>query len=135
MSGYVKTFKVKEEDEYKNNKLMSFGKDDEKLLEKYKSIWTKIKDLKNIDLNGLLVYNDRYIKTKIRTYSDKVYTIFRGLNAPEDDVECERFTVISIDSLLVYKNKYYLQVYLDNCAYKIANQEMTDYLDDNLFED
>ena len=103
MSGYVKTFKVKDEDKYKNNKLMSFGIDDEKLLEKYRSIWTKIKDLKNIHLNALPVYNDRYIKTKIRTYGDKVYTIFRGLNAPEDDVECGPFTVISTDSLLVYK--------------------------------
>ena len=34
ISGYVKTFKVKDGDEYKNNKLMSFCID-EKLLEKY----------------------------------------------------------------------------------------------------
>ena len=42
MSGYVKTFKIKEKDKDKNNKLMSFRKDDEKILEKYKAIWTKI---------------------------------------------------------------------------------------------
>ena len=42
MSGYVKTFKVIEG----NNNLMSFHVDDEKLLEKYKVIWTKIEDLK-----------------------------------------------------------------------------------------
>ena len=53
---------------------------------------------------------------------------------PEDYLECESLTVISIDSLLVYKNKYYLQVYLKNCAYKMTNKDMTDYLDDNLFE-
>ena len=41
---------------------------------------------------------DRYIKTKIRTYGDKVYTNFRGLNVPKDEIECESFTVISIDS-------------------------------------
>ena len=35
---------------------------------------------------------------------------------PEDDIEFESFTVISIDSLLVYKNKDYLQVHLDNYA-------------------
>ena len=38
MSGYVKRFKVKEEDKNKSNKLTSFGIDDEKLLEKYKVI-------------------------------------------------------------------------------------------------
>ena len=35
MSGYVKTFKVKDGDKDKNNKLMSFRIDDEKLLENY----------------------------------------------------------------------------------------------------
>ena len=126
MSGYVKTFKVKEG----NSKLMSFRIDDEKLLEKYKAIRIKIEDLKNIKLNALPVHDDRYIKTKIRTFGDKVYTNFRGLNVPEDDKECEYFTVISIDFLLVYDTKYYLQVYLDNCAYTILNKQMTDYLDE-----
>ena len=42
MNGYVKTLKVKD----KINKFMSFRIDDDKLLEKYKAIWTKIEDLK-----------------------------------------------------------------------------------------
>ena len=53
-----------------DNELMSFRIDDEKLLEKYKAIWTKIEDLKNIELNALTVYDDRYIKTKEITYGD-----------------------------------------------------------------
>ena len=53
---------------------------------------------------------------------------------PEGDIECESFTVVSIDSFLVYENKYLLQVYLDNCAHKIANKQMIDYPDENLFE-
>ena len=64
MSGYVKTFKVKEEDIDKNNTLMSFSVDDEKLLEKYKAIWTRIEDLKNIEFNALPVYEDSYIKSQ-----------------------------------------------------------------------
>ena len=56
MGGYVKTFKVKEET---NNKLMSFHIDDEKLFEKYKVIWTKIEDLKNMELNALPIQDDR----------------------------------------------------------------------------
>ena len=108
MSGYVKTFKVKD----KNNKLMPFRINYEKLLQTYKAIWTKIEDLKNIELNALPVYDDGYIEKKIRTYGDKVYTNFRGLNVSEEDIESESFTVISIDSLLVYENKYYFQVCL-----------------------
>ena len=58
-------------------------------------------------------------KTKIRTYGDKVYTNFRCLSVPEDS-----FT-LSLQNF---------QVYLDNCAYKIVDSQMIDYLDDNLFE-
>ena len=43
MSGYVKTFTVKEG----NNNLMPFRIDDEKLLEKYKAISTNIVGLKD----------------------------------------------------------------------------------------
>ena len=42
--------------------------------------------------------------------------------------------IISIDSLLVYDKIYYSHVWLDNCAHKIVNKQLKDYLDDNLFE-
>ena len=48
------------------------------------------------------VYNGRSIKTKIKTFGIKVYTNFCGLNVPNDDIECESFTVISINSLVLY---------------------------------
>ena len=53
---------------------------------------------------------------------------------PEAGVECKSFTVSSIDSLLAYNDNYYFQVYLDNYAYKVVNNQMIDSLDDNLFE-
>ena len=49
ITGYVKTFKQK------NNKLISLRIDNEKLLRKNKTIWTKIEDLKNIELHALTV--------------------------------------------------------------------------------
>ena len=42
MSGYVMKFKVED----KNSKFMSLCIENEKSLEKYKAIWTKIEDLK-----------------------------------------------------------------------------------------
>ena len=55
---------------------------------------------------------------------------------PEDDIECETFTVISIDYLVVYEKKQkHLKIFLDNCAYNIANKQMTDDLDYIFFED
>ena len=72
MIGYVQIFKVQEGNIDKNNKLISFRIDDEK----YKAIWNKIEDLKNIELNDLPVYDDRYIKTKIKTYGVKFILTF-----------------------------------------------------------
>ena len=124
MSAYVKTFKIKDRNRDKNNKLMYICINDPELLKQYKAVRSKIEDLKNIELNSSPVYDNRSIKNKIKTYGDKVYTIFHDLNVPEDDVECESFTFISIDYLLAYKSKYYLQVYLDNCVYKIIDKQM-----------
>ena len=78
VSRYVKTFKVKDGDKDKNNKLISFHKNQKykKKVEKYKTIWTKNENLKNIKLNVLAVFDDRYLKTKIKTYGDKVYANF-----------------------------------------------------------
>ena len=45
MSGYVKTSTVKDKGKDKKSKLMSFRIDDENLIEKYKTISTKIEDL------------------------------------------------------------------------------------------
>ena len=51
---------------------------------------------------------------------------------PEDDVECQSFTIISVDSCL------WEQILSTNicrhCPYKTVNTEMVDYLGDNLFE-
>ena len=106
ISGYAKKIKVKGGNKDKDNSLMSFCIDDDKLLEKNKTIWTKIENLKNIELTALPEYDDRYIKPKIRTYGDKVYFNLRSLNVPQRCAECESFIIISINSLVVYENKY-----------------------------
>ena len=85
-------------------------------------------------MDALPVCNDKYIKTKIITYGDKVYTNFRGLNVLEDGIEYVFFTVISIESILVYDKKCYIQLYLDNCANKIVDKKMLDFLHDILFK-
>ena len=114
MTAYVKTFKVED----KNNKLKSFRIYDKELLEKYKASWTKIEDFKDIELNARPVYDDRYIKIKIRTYGDNIYTNFSGSNVPEDDIDFESFIVNPIDFLLVYDKEYYL--YLHNFLIKLS---------------
>ena len=68
MIEYVKIFD--------DNKSMSFHINDDKLLEKYKNIGSKIEELKGDWLTILPVHDDRYIKTKTKTYNKKINTDF-----------------------------------------------------------
>ena len=72
MIGYVKHFD--------SNKTMSFRVVDNKLLENYNKIWEKASNLMNIKFDSEPVYgdNDKYVKTKIKLYGDKVNTNFQG---------------------------------------------------------
>ena len=80
--------------------------------------------LKNVELNALPVYDDINIKSKSKTYSDKVYTNFHGLNIPDNDIDFYWFFTCTQKAW-----KY------NNCAYKTANKQITDYLDNIFFKD
>ena len=72
MIGYVKCLD--------SNKTTSFQVTDDKLLKNYTKIWEKVSNLMDIKFDSEPVYgdNDKYIKTKIRIYRDKVNTNFQG---------------------------------------------------------
>ena len=65
---------------FDSNVTMSFKVIDNKLLKKYNKIWEKVSNLINIKFDSEPVYgdNDKYIKTKINLYGDKINTNFQG---------------------------------------------------------
>ena len=79
MIGYVEHFN--------SNKTMSFKVTDNKLLKKYTKIWERVNSLMNIEFDSETVYvkNDKYIKTKIKSYGDKINTNFQGKKIPKED--------------------------------------------------
>ena len=67
---------------------MSFKVDDNKLFKKYNKIWEKVVHLMNIvEFYNDAVYgdNDKYIKTKIKMYEDRVNTNFQGKKRPKQN--------------------------------------------------
>ena len=79
MIGYVKHFD--------SNKTMSFKVNDNKLLKKYNEILEKISNLLDIKFDSQLVYGngEKYIKTKIKMYGDRVNTNFQGKKLPKEN--------------------------------------------------
>ena len=59
MSGYIKYFE-------NGGKNMSFVIKDDDVLDKYNEIWDKIKNTLNIKFHSMLVYNEKYIKAKVK---------------------------------------------------------------------
>ena len=71
MTGYVRKFE--------GNTTMSFKISNKQLLKKYNQIWKRVEKLLKIEFDSEPVYgdNDKYIKTKIKIYSDSMITNFQ----------------------------------------------------------
>ena len=70
MTGYAKKFH--------ENATISFKFNNKQLLKNYNKIWEKVKKLLKTDSESKPVYgdDDKYIKTKIKIYADRVITEF-----------------------------------------------------------
>ena len=84
---------------FDGNKTMSFKVSDNTVLKKYK-ISEKISNLMNIEFDSDPVYgdNDKYIKTKIKMYEDRVDTIFQGKKVPRENASYKCLSLIMLDS-------------------------------------
>ena len=79
---------------------MSFKIEDESVYVKHNSIWNKIKDLlSGIKLHSEPVYDDQYIKTKVKTFSKVITTLLDGDKIPEERIEYTYLACISMDSI------------------------------------
>ena len=71
------------------------------------------------------MYNDRYIKTKIKIYNDRVYTNFQHNKIPKENESCTCLSAILLDSNFVNSDKeYYPQILLEECKYAIKNKKI-----------
>ena len=126
MIGYVKCFD--------SNKTMFFKINDNKLLKKYNKIWQKISNLMIIKFDSEPVYgdNDKYIKTKIKMYEDRVNTNFQGKKVPKQDASYKCLSLIMLDSVIRVNKKYYSQTLLEECKYVTRNNKMENLINDDL---
>ena len=93
------------------------------LFKNYNKILEKIKGLigKNFDSKPFYSNDDnKYIKTKLKTFKDSIITNFHNKKVPEEKVLYKCLSIIILDSVIKSNNKYYPQTYLDEC---ITNKE------------
>ena len=112
LSGYAKYFD-------KGNRCISFMINDEKLLTKYNKIWDKVRNLFKKGFDSEPLYNNKYIKTKIKLYSGRINTNFQVNKIPEKGARSVCLSVILLDSLLLMNKSYYSQAFLEQYKYAV----------------
>ena len=65
--------------------------------------------------------DDKYIKTKIKAYSDIIITNFYNKKMPKEKVPFKCLSIILLDSVIESDGKYYPQTFLDECKYVHEN--------------
>ena len=118
---------------FDSNKIMSFKATDKKLLKQYIQVWERVSSLMNIKFDSEPVYgdNDKYIKTKTKSYGDKININFQGKKIPKEDVSYKCLSLIMLDSVSRVNKKYYLQTLLEECKYEIKKDKMENFINDH----
>ena len=108
---------------------MSLFIEDDSVLFKYSDVWNKIKEIKGIKFHSNPVYDEKYIKAKVKEYNGVIRTNFLGNEVPKEGVHYTCIACVNIDSVKKTDKKNYPQVYLEECKYKMKQKKMPEFID------
>ena len=121
MIGYIKYFENR-------GKNMSFIIKDDDVLNKCNEIWDKIKETLSIKFHSMPVYDEKYIKVKVREFNGVIKTKFLSDEVPKENEHYTCIACITIDSVMKMEKKSYPQVYLEECKYRTKKTKMTKFI-------
>ena len=115
---------------FDNNKTMSL----KVLLKKYNKMRERVSNLMNTCFDCKTVYgdNDKYIKTKIKLYGDKVNTNFQVKKIPKQNASYKCLSLIMLDFVIRANKKYYPEIFLEECKYEIKKNKMENLINEDL---
>ena len=105
MSGYIKYFE-------NGGKSMSFMFKNDDMLDKYNEIWDKIKETLNVKFHSMSVYDEKYIKAKVREFNGVIKTKFLGDEIPKENMYYTCMACITIDSVMKMKKKKIIRKFI-----------------------
>ena len=113
---------------------MSFIVKNKQLLKEYTKIWETIEGLMKINFESKRVYgdDDKYIKTKIKTYADSIITHFHNKKNAKRKSKMKMF--INNNDRFSYKanKKYYPQILLEECKYIQEKIKIENFINEDL---
>ena len=128
MSGYIKYFE-------NGGKNMSFLIKDDEVWEKYEQIWDVIKNKLSIKFHSKPIYEQKYLKAKVREFDGVIKTNFLGNDVPKENMHYTCIACITIDSVMRMDKKNHPQVYLEECKYRMKEIQMSRFINTKLESD
>ena len=98
---------------------MSFLIKNSEVWEKYEEVWNIIKNKLNIKFRSQPIYENKYLKARVREFDGNIKTKFLGNNLPKENTYYICIACITIDSIIKMNKKNYPQVYLEERKYKV----------------
>ena len=118
--------------DFDESKCMSFLIKGEKLLEKYNEIWKKVRSIIKKEFGSKPVSNEKYLKTKIKSYNGKVNKNCCNNKILKEGSQCIYLSVILINSPYKKDKNYYPQVFLEECKYVLKEKKTSKYVTDDI---
>ena len=86
---------------------------------KYEEIWNAIKNKLSIKFLSQPIYENKYLKAKVRGFDGNIKTNFLGNDLSKENMYYTCIACITVDSVIKMNKKNYPEIYLEQCKYKV----------------
>ena len=83
----------------------------------------------NIRFYSQPIYDENYIKTKVKAFNNVINTVFLNNKIPKEKNHYTCITTTNIESIMKIDKKNYPEVYLEQWKYKIKKKKLIDFID------
>ena len=95
------------------------------------TIWEKLKNSLKKEFDSEPVYNEKYLKAKIKSYNGKISTNFHDNKIPKEGSQLICLSVILINSVFRTGKNYYPRVFLEECKFVVKEKMIPKYIIDD----
>ena len=105
---------------------------DDGVEEKYNQIWDLIKNKLEINFHSAPVHDEKYLKTKVKEYEGMIKTNFLNNSMLKENMVYTSIACITIGSVMKTDKKYFPQVYLEECKYRLKKKQLSRFINTEL---
>ena len=103
---------------------------------KYEQIWDVIKNKLGIKFHSKPIYEQKYLKAKVREFDCVIKTKFLANGVLKENMHYTCIACITIDSVMrIDKKKNHPLVYLEKCKYRIKKIQMSRFINAEIKSD